>query len=193
MPEIIKNIVHTSKSIKACCLSCISLLRTKHINSASIKVFALFSMSKSRKEIIKFTFKCLMRAVYTIKDSISDIDITSLRLVFQSISWQLNAFKRINVTRSKKLCKYFFAMMGNLNFRKFIQSLVDEGVVDLMSADQLICVALQTENRKPPNSYQDFLKQNQQFINNTKHQNGIRGIVSEIKISKNQSEHFYFK
>lgn len=185
LPELIKLTIHTSKSIRLCSRSCINLINQMHVNSSTLKMFAMSSMMNSRKEFVKNSFKFLMRAVYSIKEKISSVDEGIIRVIFSSISFQLNDPKRTNLNPAKKLCRYFFELMGNNHFQKYIQSLVDENVIHLVCADQLMRVSLFEEESKLTKTrmnFKVFKEDNKNFISKQRIRNQSYGIDAQLQL-----------
>lgn len=191
LPQILKMTHHTSKSFRMCCLQCILMIHQKHANATTISIFALESVSKNNKPLLlKSSFKYMVKSIHSMKDRISELNPETFHLVFKTISWHLNNYKCKSKGSAERLCRYFLELMGADNLKEYIKTLVDDGVLSLISANQVMNKALAV--KKPPKNkinFQQFKKQNRQFIKTNIRRNRMSGIPNEFVIP-NQNPYF---
>ena len=171
-PQILLKIVplllqlgcHTSKSTKLCAQGCLSLVIQSHANSASIFALAKSATASQGPKIHVYAFKSLMKAIYRLKERVGELELSSLQASFRAISRQLSDAKRKHRSKAQKLCQYFMRLMGQNNFQKFLQNLVDAKEVTLKRGDDLMTAALDNGATVSRFTYRDFMQQNRESV-----------------------------
>lgn len=188
LPVVLRMTQHTSESFRNCCSQCISLVYQRHPNSTTMSVFAIESVSNSNKPgLSKLCFKAMIKCIHTLKSKISELEPGAFQIVFRTISFHLNNFKSLTRGSAERLCRYFFEMMGDDNFKEYVKTLVDENVISLISANQLINVAMSL-HRKPNAQrfeFKNFKSKNGQMMKINKMRNFTQGIPNEFFFDSN--------
>jgi disulfide oxidoreductase YuzD len=186
LPLLIKLCIHTSKSIRICAKSCVSLLYGRNPDPRCVSLFAAASMDTSRKELLKRSFKFFMYLIYSLKEQINLVDNQGMTMVFQAISFNLTTSKCVNLNSAKKLVKFLHGLIGREYMLSFLKSLIDDKCLTLIQADQIMDIAvndnIQTKSRM---SYQIFKQRNSEILQNNIHNNTRTGIVSQIQVKGN--------
>ena len=183
LPKVLKMTQHTSKSFKACCSQCISLIYQHHANSTTLTIFAVESVSNFNKpKLSKFCFKSMIKCVHALKNKICELHPDTFQVIFKTISWHLNNFKCKSRASAERLSRYFFDLMGQENFKEYVKTLVDENVISLAEANQFMSVVVSNKKKfsKARFSFKDFKSENQQFIRMNKERNLVQGIPNEF-------------
>ena len=186
LPQIIKMTHHTSRSFRQCCSQCILLIHQKHANSTTLSIFALESVSNGNKpQLSKTALKSMIKCIHFLKHRISELDPDTFHLIFKTISWHLNNYKCRTIYSAERLCRYFFELMGEDNYREYIKTLVDDGVLSLISANQVMNAGKSIDKKQNKNKidFKKFKQQNLQYMRQNIKKNRMNGHPNEFVMS----------
>lgn len=190
IPPVLKLATHTSKSTRMCAQGCIKLIITLHPQSASIFAIAQEAAVNPNPKIHLYAFRSLMKAIYFLKSRVGSLELSALEASFQAISRHLSDSKRNQHSKAKKLCQFFFSLMGHQNFQKFVQGLMDSRMLSLVSADLLMRAALNIEKPKKKVNFGKFMEKNRESVRSVQRDVRVNGRKNQFYFSKNEIVNF---
>jgi hypothetical protein len=136
-----------SKIIKSVAEDAIGELIENCLSDETIRAFCLASFTKN-KTFNKRAFYFLAVSINSMKESVSAVDPSTLRIIFQCIVFTLQTQCVETKTYAKSILNYFHNLMGDNNFIEYLNFLLSNSAITVSQAELLSKSTQETKSQK---------------------------------------------